>query len=252
MFKEERQKEILSIIKDSQSVSVKELSNQFNVSILTVRRDLDALFDKNLIQRTHGGAIAKESSILKEIYFNEKDGINVVEKDRIAKVAIKFINSTDTVFIDGGTTTIRVARELKNLKSIKVITNSIKIAIELSENDNVILLGGNVRFKSFNTVGALVLRELDNFYADKLILAIDGIDFNNGLTTTELSESVIKNKMINRAKETMVVADSSKIGKVGPFKVAPLTSVKRIITDSNLSNEYIKNFETVGVELIIS
>ena len=251
MFKEQRQSEILREIKDTKAVDAKVIAKKFKVSILTIRRDLNELSESNLLQRTHGGAIEKLDNNISEIPLKEKDTLNVAEKERIVKAVIKFIGQEDTVFIDGGSTNLRIARELKKYPKIKIITNALKIALESVNGQEMILLGGMVRGSSLNTVGELALAQLDNFFADKFIMGIDGIDYKHGLTTIELNESLVKSKMLSKAKEVIVVADSSKIGKIGSFKVCSLSKINMLVTDSKITSTQKKEIEAAGVEVVV-
>ena len=250
MFIEERQREIIREIKSNRRVFITELSKKFSVSLPTVRRDLDELAGKNLVKRTHGGAILIDTT--PEIPFEEREAINIEEKKKIGEYAAGFVNDGDTIILDAGTTTYQMALALRDKEDIFVLTNSIKIGLELMNLPKVThqLIGGNIKPVSLALIGPSAVENLSNYRVNKLFLGINGISLEKGFTVQDPAEAEVKKKMIEISDEVIVVADSSKIGKISLVQVAGIESAKYIITDSNVDQEYKNKLESSGVKTV--
>ena len=234
MFAEERKTEILQLVKLGSPVTVSSLSQRFGVSESTVRRDLQELEDNGLIQRTHGGAISVQTGF--EMSFQEKEVCFLAEKQQIAVLAADLVCPGETVLLDSGTTTLEIARLLRN-KKITVATNSMDIAQVFSEDASVetVLLGGTLRKNTRSLVGALTNDALRRMYFDKVFLAANGIDLEFGITTPNLTEAETKRYMLQTAKEKILVADHSKFGQRSLCKVCGLEEIELLITDQGLA-----------------
>jgi DeoR family fructose operon transcriptional repressor len=175
MFAEERQKKIVLALEKKESVKVNELSEYFNVSEATIRRDLQEMESKKLLKRTHGGAV-KIGIINFEPSFSDKKNENNQEKIAIGKMAASMINDGDTIILDSGTTTLEIAKNI-TAKNITVITNSIDVAAELLNKDNIelILTGGKIRNSTRAMVGEICQNTYKNFRASKAFIGANGI-----------------------------------------------------------------------------
>jgi len=251
MFTVERHKKIKEILNSKKSISVSELSGQLDVSESTIRRDLHTLEQNRLIHRTHGGAINIDSvrfepSLLeKEIQFRD-------EKLRVAKQAVQMIREGDTIALDGGTTTLEIARTLPNMANLTVVTNSVKIITELANlpDVSVVVTGGNLRRMNMTLVGPISNQTLENLHIDKLFTGTIGLTYEEGLTTTDVIEAETKSAMIKKAKEVIVVADYSKIGKLAFANVASINSIDKLITNTGISKSLVKRLQKKGIEVI--
>ena len=213
MLNEERRQSIQEILTKKERILVKDISMTFNISEVTVRKDLKMLEKRGLLSRVHGGAILNRSYVT-DLALTEKERIHAKEKERIAQRAEQMIESGDVIILDSGSTTTRLARRIKFKKAITVITNAVNIATELAASEiSVILTGGTLREKSFSLVGPFAEDSLIKITADKLFLGVDGIDFEFGLTTPNLLEAKVNRIMMDAAAESIVLADSSKFGK---------------------------------------
>lgn len=235
MFAEERKTEILQLVKIGNPVTVTSLSQRFGVSESTVRRDLQELEDNGLIQRTHGGAISVQTGF--EMSFQEKEVRFLAEKQQIAALAASLVNDGETVLLDSGTTTLEVARLLRN-KKITVATNSMDIAQVFSDDASVetVVLGGTLRKNTRALVGYLTNDALRKMYFDKVFLATNGIDIEFGITTPNLTEAETKRYMLLAGKEKILVADHSKIGQRSLCRICGLEELDLLITDKGIND----------------
>ncbi|QIP16520.1 DeoR/GlpR transcriptional regulator [Spirosoma aureum] len=248
----ERHQLILQQLKEYGRVTIQELSDLMDVSGVTIRKDLKVLEDKSLIFRTRGGgSLANPYAYEKPV--DEKALIKAEEKQKIAKAALTLINPHDSIIIGSGTTVFELARCLYPSKPLTVITPAVKVAQELSNRAHVevLQLGGLIRPNSYSVVGSQAERMLENLSCGLLFIGVDGIDFDFGLSISNLIETSLNQKMIETAQHVAVMADWSKIGKRGIGKVGDLDQVHYFITDSGISSETVRLLEDRGIKVLI-
>lgn len=243
---------ILKLLDEKGQVNVHDLSQQFNVSEVTIRNDLTQLEHKNLLIRARGGAI-KTDKVTLDMKLSEKKVKNAKEKEIIGKKAAKLIEEGDTIVLDSGTTTREVSNHLSRFKNLTVITNALNIAGPLAELDqiNIIMPGGVMRKKSLSLVGSIAHSNFNNFFCDKLFLGADGIDVNLGFSTPHLEEAALNRTMIKMAKKVILVVDSSKF-KRSLAVIAQISDIDILVTDSGIPDEDREKLMTAGVEIIIA
>jgi DeoR/GlpR family transcriptional regulator of sugar metabolism len=252
VFAEERKKKILQLIENEKSVKVADLSKVFNVSEATIRRDLQELEKENLVERTHGGAIKPQKASF-ELSFFEKEDRYLTEKQAIARKALEYISTGDTILLDSGTTTYQIAKLLRKSRlQISVVTNSIIIGQELMNNRNInlVITGGELRHKTLALVGTIAEDALAKVNVDKVFLACNGIHPEIGLSTHSLNEVQVKKAMINSGGKIIAVADSSKFGKPAFASVVTFDAVDYLITDSKLDKKYEYQIAEKGTKVI--
>lgn len=252
-----RKSHIIKELNSNNKVEVSKLSKLFNVSEVTIRKDLADLAERNLLIRVRGGAILMpntSSELDLDESISNKSLQNHREKQLIGKLAASLISEKETILLDSGTTTLEIAKNLDAYQELTIITNAINIATELAKYNrfNVILLGGNLRSKSLSTVGSVAESVLKIFYCDKLFLGVDSFSLENGLSTNNIEEANINQTMISMAKKTIAVLDSSKFNKRSFAYIAPLTAIETIVTDSNISKELEKQISALGIELYVT
>jgi len=250
MFPEERKSKILDSLNKYGKVKVCDLSQRYEVSEVTIRRDLQELEEDELIKRVHGGAILNDNTKF-EPTFSEKVDKFYDEKESVGKFAASLIVNGDTIALDAGTTTLSIAKNIL-AKNITVLTNSLDIAYELAKKRDVevIVTGGTLRWETRAMVGPVADNTLKNFKVDKAFIGTNGLCIINGLTTPNINEANTKREMIKIAKQTIVVCDHTKFGIVSFSKIVDLDSVDIIITDNQLENELLEKFEEKGVKII--
>ena len=250
LFSEERKMKIIEYIRHNSSASVTNLSLTFNVSESTVRRDLKELEDSRQIKRTHGGAILMQN-VSFEPTFGEKQNEFSAEKRAIAKKAATFISDGDTILLDSGTTTYEMIKELYNYTNLTVVTNSINFMQDLDTVPGIdaMLLGGKLRRETFALVGPFAERSLSMIRIDKAFIATNGLDIEEGIITTpNLTEAGIKRMMIKNSKETFLLTDHSKIGKINFAKVADIKEIDTCIIDQQVPDIFHQKMVQYGVE----
>ena len=252
LLNEERRRAILELMQRDRQVLVADLAKEFHTSEVTVRKDLEALHLRGMIQRTHGGALPTHDGALEDPSLREKERLHRKEKLRIAAAAAELVSEGQVVILDSGTTTIEIARALRNRQNLTVITNGVNIAAELSNSSiEVILTGGAVRKNSSSLVGPIAEDTLRRLSADILFLGVDGFDVRYGLSTPNLLESMVNRLMTEIAKRTVVVCDSSKFGRRSLSLIAQTTSLQHVITDKGIPKSDLQALKNAGIEVTL-
>ncbi len=251
MFAEERHRAILERLRSAGKVTVEELAEEFKVSAPTVRADLARLEEHGLLRRTHGGAI-RASATLFEPPYAERQVMRHAEKRAIARAAAAMVRDGDTLLIDAGTTTHEIALALKAHQGLTVVTNSVANALALMDNPGieVTVVGGSLQPRRRAILGPLAVRFLGPFRVDRAFVAFNGIHHEAGFTVVDFDAAEIKQRMMECAAETIVVADSSKIGQVAFAQVAPLSAARMLITDAGIGVEELARLEERGLEVL--
>jgi len=249
----ERQQAICSLLQEQGYLTVSELALRFEVSEMTIRRDLKSLASNGLIQREHGGAgYPSNTHQVDDLFFNRL-GEAEKEKTTIGNLAAALIQPGESIILDAGTTTLAVAKAIKP-KELVVITNSVPISTILTGQAgiSVLLTGGEVRESTYALVGPLARSSLSNFYADKLFLGASGISISRGLSTSNLLESEIKQAMIQSAKEVILVAHSHKFSEVCYHTFAGWDSIHTLITDEDIPASIYEELCQRGLRILIA
>ncbi len=257
MLQAERQAKILKIVREKGFITNKELQDIFNVTPITIRRDLKDLSRQNLIKQVHGGGIdIIEHTMTTEPLYKTKSYLNVEKKQEIGKEAVEFIENGDTIILDTGTTTMQIALQIKRkrFKNIGVLTNDIKIANELCEVEHirVFILGGELKRSLYSLCGSFTVNFLKDLKADKLFLAADAVSKENGVSNANVEDVPVKKAMIKNSAKVILVADSTKFNKDAFCKVCGWEEVDQVITDNELPEEYIKFFKEINIGYKIS
>ena len=252
MLTQERQEKIMVMLLDKTSVKVSELARIFGVSIETIRRDLDFLGKEGRLTKVYGGAVL-EHVVAQEKNLNSRISANREQKQEIARIACRFVEEGQSIALDASTTNLEIAKMLKkSFNRLTIITNAIDIALELRDKEhfNTILTGGTVRGDELCLIGGLAEEFLEKFHIDKVFASVSGISVTNGFTDYGLGEYHVKRKMIERAREVIVPADSSKFDVISLLKVGDLDMCNFIITDSQLNENVLQKYEENKVKII--
>ena len=248
-----RRKKILEILRRDGQVRVSQLSEALGATVVTIRSDLDALEQDGYLERTQGGAIQTMKNYY-NLEFQRRKQEHMENKKTIAAAAAGLVQDGDTLFINSGTTTYFTAVELKKRKNINVVTNSISVAIELGglPTFRVILLGGDISAQYSFTYGEDVKEQISRYRADWAILSVDGICPGVGLTTYHAEESVIDRIMMDRSREAIIVADSTKLGRESFSRISDLRNVGVWITDRNADSQLVERITQEGVKVVFT
>ncbi len=226
-----RQLKIIDVLRRTGQASVDELASKFKTSPETIRRDLSVLARNGKIVKVHGGALLPNSQ--GEGSFQQRMSENIVAKRIIAEKASQLIASGDTLFIDTGSTTLIFAEEIASIKNLIVVTNSTEIAKVIGANSTsqVFLLGGQYNKDNRQTTGTMALSQLEHFYAQHAILTIGSLSITTGALDFNQKEATIARAMLKRAKNSILLVDSSKFNRTGSFVVAELNEFNQLVCE---------------------
>lgn len=252
----QRQAKILEYIEQNNSVRVKTLSEMFDVSVITIRRDLDALAAKGLVNKFYGGASLPndlESTKTKKDFFESREQIFLEEKRAIAREAVKLIQERNTIYLGLGTTAAEIAKLINDsdIKKLNIATNSFAVANIITNTDlSVFMVGGFSKIGEAGVVGETTVSMIKSFFFDLAFIGAGGITFDGGITEFYLHTAEIRKAVLERSSKKVLVADHSKFGKKAFAIVGPITSVDIIITDWRIPPLFETGINNLGVTLI--
>jgi DeoR/GlpR family transcriptional regulator of sugar metabolism len=248
----ERQNAIRLMIKADEVFTVGGLAKKFNVSEMTIHRDLNKLQGQGHIIRTHGGVLPAERMEF-EFDFTARRCANQKAKKAIAKRAVELIRPGNKIILDTGTTTLELAYLLKDFEDLTVITPSLAVAsvLQFSQGIQTVLLGGIIRKGSPDITGVITEKVLDMFMVDMAFQGADGIGLNGELFNADMRIAKVDQKIRCRAKRTYILSDSSKIGQTDLASNRVLSEVEALITDSKITKEQLSELEKTGTKIIV-
>jgi DeoR family transcriptional regulator of aga operon len=254
---DERADRIMKALLRAGDISVQELVDQVGTSAPSIRRDLARLEKRGLVLRTHGGATLVEPLLYEpfrhDTSFQARELRSADAKRRIGLAASELIAEKETIGLTAGTTTTQIGRSLRHRRGISVITNAVNIGMELCNQPAIrtTLTGGTLAWAwTFALAGQPVLNFLKEVYLDKVFIGVTGVDLDRGITTLEPEEATVSLAMIRQARQVIVVADSTKIGRVNPALICPIAMVHVLVTDTGLPHEMAAAFTERGVTVI--
>lgn len=249
----ERQQRIIELLHEYGAVSVSKLSSEFGVAEETVRRDLEKLEKQEKLLRTHGGAVPVDDN-KHEPSIDKRKKLNVEEKQSVARAAAELVVPGDTIFLDASTTTFFLARELKGMKNITVITNSLQTMQELSGIDGIKLIGtGGIVSTNLSFVGSLAENAVrEKYFANKMFFSSRGVTIQAGILDSNEQECAMKKCMIENAQQKIYVCEHSKIDRIGFAKLASFEEIDAFVTDLPLGEEWHKRLDEANTEIIES
>ena len=253
LLAETRRRRILDWLQEEGSARVSALSDAFGVSEPTIRQDLERLEADGFIVREHGGAfLATMSQQVQALALHHL--VNMDAKRAIGRVAAALVNDGETITLDAGSTTTEVARNLMKRQDLHVITNALNIALILGANPSctVHMPGGQFKAPTLSLSGEKSAGYFENIFAEKLFLATAGASLEAGLTFPAFADLYVKRAMIKAAREIILVADSTKIGRVSFAVLGPLTLVNSLITDAGIRDEDRRAIEKMGINIVIA
>jgi DeoR family transcriptional regulator of aga operon len=252
LLNEERRRAILAALNRDGRVLVTDMARQFKTSQVTIRKDLEILHSQGVIHRTHGGALPAREGALDDPTLREKEKLHRKEKLAIAAAAAHLVQEGQVVILDSGTTATAIARNLREFKNLTIVTNAVNIAAELTgATVEVILTGGTLRKNSFSLVGPIAEETLRRLNADILFLGVDGFDVQYGLSTPNLLEAKVNRVMVEIARRTVAVCDSSKFGRRSLSLIVPPSALHEVITDHAVPKSDVRALRKAGIEVTI-
>lgn len=252
MLAVERRNQIEQLIIKNKSVLVVDLAKRFDVTTETIRGDLERLEKQGVLVRTYGGATLVEGNE-PDMSIAERDTINYEGKSLIGLKASKLIKDGETIFLDASTSSLHVARSIKDKKGITVITNAEKVVIELAgcANIRVICTGGRLEPRNMSYTGRTAEENIrKNYFANKFFFSCRGVTLHRGLMETSESEAEIKKAMLEASESAVFLCDHKKLGRLGVNKIAALDRIDAFITDVKLDEEWCRALADKDVNLI--
>ncbi|BAC12454.1 DeoR/GlpR family DNA-binding transcription regulator [Oceanobacillus iheyensis] len=250
MLVAERHHKIVELVNEKKSIRVSDMSKLFAVTEETIRRDLEKLEKENKLARSHGGAVSLHPNDSLEIPYTQREIMNVREKQKIAMEAIKHVFEGDKIILDASTTAWYMAKALPDLP-LTVMTNSIKVAMELSNKHqiNVISTGGTLLSKSLSYAGPLAEASFHSYHLDKAFISCKGLHLERGISESDEQQSRIKKKMIESADSTYLMIDYSKFGKTAFSKIDQIEVAHHLVTDSKADQTMIQLLKEKGIRV---
>jgi DeoR/GlpR family transcriptional regulator of sugar metabolism len=254
---EERKKSIMTLLNEQGKVNVSELSQKFEVSTETIRRDLDELEKENKLKKVYGGAIRYKAEI--EPPHVERESLHTDAKRKIGSLAAQLIDNNDFILIDEGSTALQIIHHLEDKRHLTILTCSIPALTLLIEyqkrgsfDGKIIFIGGEVSAKHMRVSGSIAEKTLDDFYVNKAFVSVDGISLEHGITSYDYDKANFTRKMISCSETTIVLADHSKIDKRSVSKIAELAEVDQIISDQAPPSHWVTSFAAMNVQWVDS
>ncbi len=247
---EARHSEILRLLDAGRCVKVSDLSRRLGVSGETIRRDLERLEREGAVRRIHGGAVRVLGRAV-EVPFTSRRTRQIDQKRRIARLARTLVSNGDTILIDASTSTLELAKSLPPME-VTVVTNSLQAVMELGGlGVDVIATGGTLRHPSLSMVGPVALRTLEERHADTVFFSCRGLTLGEGVTDASDVEADMKHRMIRAARRAVLLADGSKLGRVGFCSICPVGDLFAVVTDREAPAETLEELRAAGVRVLV-
>ena len=247
----ERRNEILMKLQAERRVVVSELSQLYDVSEETIRRDLEKLVNEGVAIKSYGGAVINENANL-EVPFNIRKNYNVIGKQKIAEQIAAMVKDGESLMLDASSTAVYIAKALKEKKNLTVITNSIEIIVELMDMPEwkVLSTGGLSREGSFALVGPQTDKMLKSYHVDKAVISCKGFDLESGITDSDELHANNKIPMLGAAGKKILAVDKSKFDKTAFTAIGALDDITTVVTDEEPDRRWLQAFEEAGIECV--
>ena len=257
MYAEERRRQIASLTAVEGRVNVTELSERFDVTAETIRRDLAVLDRDGVVHRVHGGAVASQSFQTAEFTLDARSRSASTAKSAIARAAVDYLPQPGgSIFLDAGTTINALADLISvqpNAHSWSIVSNSLPIALSLASNglSEVQLLGGTVRAITQAVVGDTALRTMALMRADVAFIGTNALTLDHGLSTADSQEAAMKSAFVTHAHKVVVLCDSTKLGNDYLVSFASIAELDVVITDSGSPQSFIDQLRDRDIEVVV-
>lgn len=247
----QREQQILGMLSTAEVVPVSDMAVRFDVSEATIRRDLSSMEERGLLHRVHGGATLAGIS-RNEPMFRDKEGRNTAAKKLIAQAALTHIQDGDTIYLDGGSTVLQLAKLLDRRHNLVIVSNSIMAAAALMDTEHrLILVGGEFRKLSRTLVGPLTSPIIRSLHVDKAFMGTIGFTLEQGMTTTDPNEAHTKEQIMERASQVILLADSSKLGVSSFARSGAPQDLDMLITD-HAEPDLLHGLERLGLQVLMA
>ncbi|MCL6086784.1 MAG: DeoR/GlpR family DNA-binding transcription regulator [Actinobacteria bacterium] len=251
IFTEERQNKIAELINLKGRITVPELAAEFNISEITIRRDLNDLENKGIIKRTHGGAISNPKSA-QELQFEEQMELRIEEKKRIARFAATLLDDGDSLILESSTTNIYFSEFIPKNKKLKIFTNSPTILANLRKSDSdieVFCSGGFLKKDVYCLAGYDTINFFNSIFADKAFISISGLNKENIMSIASQDELEVKKSIVKSAKQIIALSDSSKFKTSLLYRVGSIDIIDILVTDKEIDPQFLNKLTKMGIKI---
>ena len=247
----ERRREIISRLTADGKVIVSELARDFDVTEETIRRDLEKLDRDGIASKTYGGAVSKNNSSL-DLPYNVREGVNVAEKQDISEKILSLIHDGERIMLDSSSTALYIVKKIKSKKNLTVITNSVKILIELADKSDwtVLSTGGVLKKGGLSLTGSSAEKMIKSYHVDTAICSCKGLDIDLGVTDSNENDSLIKQAMLASAERKILALDGEKFDRKSFVTVCTTNDIDIIVTDSKPSEKWISYCSEKEINLV--
>ncbi len=252
-----RRADLVSYIEGAGQATVAELADEFDVSLDTIRRDLDQLAETGDIVRTHGGALAKGDLATSDTPFASRMSLNKEAKARIARTAATFISDGETILMNGGTTVLALAAALGGRRGLTVVTNNLRVPFELAPGvaSDLYIVGGSCRPVAMVTIGPVQFagsagHTTHAISADVAVIGVGGISSESGLTTSSLPEAQMMREMIESSARVIVIADQTKVGRSAFAHICDFSKVDTVVTEGPVPEDVARAAREAGCAIV--
>ena len=251
MLAVERKNRILAILQNDKRVVVSELSKEFDVSEETIRRDLEKLEKEGLVIKSYGGAVLNENT-QSDMPLAVRKRTNVIGKQKIAEIAASLIKDNTSIMLDGSSTSLFIAKRIKDRKNMTLITNSLEILIEMKDMRNwrIFSTGGLLSDETIALVGNHADRTISYFHVNTAIVSCKGFEINKGFTDSNDMHAFTKHTMLQNCDRRILAVDSSKFNRIAFNVVGGLSDIDTIITDVKPPESWLEKFRQSGTECL--
>ncbi len=253
MLRAERQDRLIRLVDEKGIATIEDMVRELGASEATLRRDINELSSRRMLEKVRGGArsVSPSASILEPPY-GIKAQTNADEKSRIAAAAAGMINPGEQIILDSGTTTCALASRLGSFHDLRVVTNDLYIALEVSTktSNQVVFLGGIIRDGFCSTYGYHAEAMLKNISADKIFMSVDALDPDLGIMSYTMDDVDLKILGMKNARETYMLCDHSKFETRALFSLGMLDRISAVISGKEMSDETVRKLEKAGVKVI--
>ncbi len=252
LYLAERRQKIVSLAQQEGRVSVADLSRKLSVSEVTIRADLQALAKRNLLIRTHGGAIPARGDSY-ELALTMRQRRQVAEKNRIGQAAAGLVTHGDAIFLDSSSTSLAMIPHLQQHRQLTIITNSLVAAQEIggASGVRVVMPGGTVQLDTASLIGLEGLDMLRKYNIQTGFFSAHGLTLLEGLTDVSADEAEVKQALVAMCRQTIALLDATKWGQVGLASFAQPEEIKHIITDKHAPADLVEQIRQLGVEVVL-
>jgi len=248
MLTQHRKQHILAVLAKDGQIIAKTLAQELELSEDTIRRDLRDLAKEGLLQRVHGGALPASAAVAN---FATRQSIATDSKLAIARAAANLIQAGQIVMLDGGTTSVQLARQLPKTLTATIVTHSPSVAVELVGHPyiDIILIGGRLFKHSVVSVGSAALEALAHIRADIFFMGVTGVHPQAGLSTGDLEEAHMKKALSLHAAETIVLASGEKLGVASAYIIMPVTDINALVVEKQTPHKLLEPYKKLGITI---